>query len=151
MEMIQGKIKLKFGKPNHGWLLTNLKCKDYELELDISNVPNDPVDDLRSAIMTLSLPNYQAWEPQEIILHLEPACYYLLIERKNDEFNVLISKSKDYDSKRYPLQVIRGNYDEVLMPIYRGLMEFYSFGYEPPHWRKNDDKLIDKLKKHIKK
>ncbi|WP_298549282.1 hypothetical protein [uncultured Aquimarina sp.] len=150
MEVIEGKIKLRFEKPEYGWLLMNFVCGDYELKLHISNVPNNPIDDLRSALMTLNEPNYEAWGSQEVIFHLEPACYYLVIERNNENLDLKIFHSKDYGGKKYTVKNISGNYNQILMPIYRALMNFYSYEHNESDWSKTDEKLIQKLKKTVK-
>jgi len=149
MVTLKGKIKLKFGVPEHGWLSLNLKCEDYELVLDISDFPNNPVDDLRSAIMILSQSKFNG--TQEIPLNLEPVYYYFLITTQNDNLNIVISHSDNSGKGKQIVQSINGTYSEILMPIYRALMDFYSFNYKEPHWPKTEGKLIEKLKDSIKK
>lgn len=150
MEIIEGKLSLVLGTPAHGWLPVTLRCGSYSLELDVSDVPNNPIDELMSSLMHLSEKKYKSWGPQETILHLEPFCFYLLIERNGTNFDLLISQSKDFDGRREPVQTIRGTFQEIILPIYRSLMHFFSFGYQAPHWPPQQQRSITELKGRIK-
>jgi len=148
---LQGKVKLKFGGPEHGWLDMTLSCGEFQLKLDISDVPVDSLDLMRIAILNLSNEYYNAYGIQEVILHLEPTCYYLDFERNNENYRISISTSEDYNNgKKTHLHSISGTFNDIIMPVYRGLMEFYSFNYQEPNWRATDRRLIEKLKAEIK-
>jgi hypothetical protein len=147
MNTIHGKIKLKLGIPEHGWLKMRLTCGTYELLDHISDVPNNPIDDLREVLSILV--QYPRGMYQ-VEISLEPAYYYFEFEREESLFSILISFARNDSSKKEAVQKIYGNFDEIVMPIYRALMDFYSYKYTEPHWPPTSDKLVKKFKETIK-
>ena len=51
MSIESTKIEIDFGVPEHGWLLINFRFGDFSLELDVSDVPADPMEQLCDALI----------------------------------------------------------------------------------------------------
>ena len=49
----KNKLKISFGQAHHGWLPTTLTYGDFKLEVDISDVPIDPMEQLCTALIQL--------------------------------------------------------------------------------------------------
>jgi hypothetical protein len=71
------KLKCKFGEPHYGWLPVKLTAGDYTLEMDVSDVPVDPI-----YILILSLHRALNGLESEIWWHLEPVSYYFILSQK---------------------------------------------------------------------
>ncbi|MCR9152466.1 MAG: hypothetical protein NXI09_00020 [Bacteroidetes bacterium] len=91
----KGRIKIEFGIPEHGWLPAKLNYRDYQLELEISDVPLDPMVQLCDALIQISK---GIKEPNRIIWHLEPYCYYLQLMITDGQYKVTILESDEFDS-----------------------------------------------------
>lgn len=141
------KIEIEFGIPEHGWLLTNLVHKEFKLELDISDVPLDPMVQLCDALIEISK---GIKKPTRVIWHLEPYCYYLQLEKLETGYMAIISESDEFDSPARVTKEILGTFDEIILPFYRGVKKFWSKSFKPPHWDELDSKRIEELTKLIK-
>ena len=72
------KIQIEFGVPERGWVHTKLSFEDFVLELDISDVPLDPMVQLCNTLIQISK---GIRTPERIAWHLEPYTYYLQLEK----------------------------------------------------------------------
>ncbi|MEE9362137.1 MAG: hypothetical protein V3U92_06015 [Cellulophaga sp.] len=140
-------IKIEFGTPEHGWLPTTLNYKDYQLELEISDVPLDPMVQLCDALIQI---NKGIKEPNRIIWHLEPYCYYLQLMIIEGQYKATILESDEFDSPTKTTKEISGSFDEIILPLYRGLKTFWSQSFKKPHWDELDSKRIEELTDLIK-
>ncbi len=143
----ENKIVIEFGIPENGWLLTTLNHKDFDLELDISDVPIDPMVQLCDALIEI---NKGINEPSRIIWHLEPYCYYLQLRKLESGYKAIISESDEFDSSTKITTEISGSFEEIILPLYRALKKFWSKSFKPPHWDELDPKRIEELTKLIK-
>ena len=141
------KITIEFGTPEHGWLLTNLSHKDFEIELDISDVPLDPMVQLCDALIEI---NKGISEPNRIIWHLEPYCYYLQLRKSESGYKAIILESDEFDSPTKITTEISGTFEEIILPFYKALKKFWSKSFKPPHWNELDPKRIEGLTELIK-
>lgn len=141
------KLHIDFGIPEHGWLPTIFQYQDYKLELEISDVPVDPMIQLCNALIGI---NKGIHEPTRIIWHLEPYCYYLQLKFENGRYIAIIYESDEFDSPAKLTKEITGTYDEIILPLFRGLKKFWSHSSKKPHWDKLDSKRIDELTKLTK-
>ena len=125
------KIKLEFGVPKHGWLPIRLKYLDFVLDLDISDVPMDPMVQLCNALIQIikGIPT-----PERIIWHLEPYTYYLQLEKNGDAYKAIILESDNFNGPAKQTKVIEGNFEAIILPLYRALKKFCANSYESPHW-----------------
>ena len=141
------KIVVEFGIPEHGWLITNLSYKDFELELDVSDVPIDPMVQLCDALIEI---NKGIREPSRVIWHLEPYCYYLQLKELENGYKALILESDEFDSPTKITAELSGSFEELILPFYRALKKFWSKSFKPPHWDEIDPKRIEELTELIK-
>ena len=143
----ENKIIIEFGVPEHGWLPTTFKFGDYQLELEISDVPLDPMVQLCDALIQI---NKGIKEPNRIIWHLEPYCYYLQLMIVDGQYKVVILESDEFDSLSTATKEILGSFEAIILPLYRGLKKFWSQSFKKPHWDELNPKRIDELTNLIK-
>lgn len=136
------KIKINFGVPDNGWLLMNFQCEDYQLECIVSDVPINPVLQLLDALILLhkGVPN-----PDKIIWHLEPYCYYFELEKINNQYNLKVLESESYESPTQLIKTFQGKYKDIILPLYRALKNFDSYSYKTPHWEELDRSRVEEL------
>ena len=142
------KISIQFGIPEHGWLPTVFKFKDFELELDISDVPLNPMNQLCDSLIQL-LKGID--EPDIVLWHLEPYCYYLKLKRIGENYKAIILESENYDSPTKLTFEAKGNLKSIVLPIYRSLKNFHSKAYLSPNWDLIESVRIEELKLLIEK
>ena len=143
----KSRIEIEFGNPKHGWLPTVLKFENYKLELEISDVPRNPMTQLCDSLIQLvkGINN-----PDVIPWHLEPYCYYLEFKKVDTNFELAILESENIDGPTKQTFEIKGVFETVIMPFYRGLKNFNSKSYKPPHWDELNSDRINELTKLIK-
>ncbi|GAA4273641.1 hypothetical protein U6A24_18270 [Aquimarina gracilis] len=143
------RINIEFGIPENGWLFTKFQWEDFRLEMDLSNVPADPIAQLCDALIEI---NSGMRIPIRILWSLESYHYYFQLEQKKDIYKVIIFKSDTIQSR--PLEVVKefeGDYDQIILPLYRAVKKFNSYSYSKPHWEEMDSKRILKLTNLIKR
>lgn len=143
----KSKIEVEFGIPEHGWLPTVLKFQDYKLEIEISDVPRNPMTQLCDSLIQLvkGINN-----PEVIPWHLEPYCYHLQFKKVDTNFELAILESENNNGPTKLTFEIKGEFETVIMPFYRGLKKFNSKSYKTPHWDEFDGNRINELTKLIK-
>lgn len=142
------KIVLAFGTPEHGWLTTNLRHQDFELELGISNVPLDPMVQLCDALIEI---NKGIKEPSRVIWNSEPHCYHLQLTELKNGYKAVVLESDELESPTKITTELSGKFEEIILPFYRALKKFWSKSYKPPHWDELDSQRIEELTELIKK
>ncbi len=142
------KISIQFGIPEHGWLPTVFKYGDFELKLDISDVPLNPMTQLCDSLIQLLKGINQ---PEIIPWHLEPYCYYLRLNRADKNYNAIILESENLDSPTKQTFEANGNFESIILPIYRSLKNFHSKAYHSPNWDMIESARIEELKLLIEK
>jgi len=147
MESI-AKISLKFGTPEFGWLPIKFKYQNFNLALDVSDVPVNPINQLCTCLIQI---NKGIKFPQIIVWHLEPRCYYLQLEKNDNNFNVKILESESLDSQMDLLIKFTGDFENIILPLYRGLKEFSSHLYSHPNWEIVNNERVEELTRLIKK
>lgn len=125
------KLKVVFGEAYHGWIPRVLTYKGFSLEVTISDVPIDPMEQLCTALIELMK---GISKPIKVIWHLEPYCYYLELEKIGQKYKMILSESKSFDSPMTLTKMIEGDFETLILPLYRALKSFYSYTYQPPHW-----------------
>lgn len=135
----QNKIHLEFGAPEHGWLPTRFSYNDFNLELDISDVPVDPMVLLCDALIEITK---GIQEPGPILWHLEPYCYYLQLNKTDTGYKASVLESDQFDGPARLAKEITGTFVEIILPLYRSLRAFWSKSYKPPHWEELDPNRI---------
>ena len=141
------KIKLEFRVPKHGWLPTTFECEDFELDIVVSDVPVNPISQLCDSLIQLAK---GIKSPDKVLLHLEPYCYYLQLKRLKDRYVVIILEAEGIGIAREETFQIEGDFDTIVLPVYRGIKKFASQAYKPPHWEAIPQERIIELKRVIK-
>lgn len=144
---MSNKLKLLFGTPEHGWLPLTLEYGNFKLELDVSDVPMDPMRQLCDALIQL-LKGIKT--PDKVMLHLEPYCYYLQLLMVDKGYQVVVSESEYWESPAQQAQVITGDFQTIILPLYRALKQFWAKAYQHPHWEELDSERISLLTDLIK-
>ncbi|MEO9898557.1 MAG: hypothetical protein ABJD13_08320 [Paracoccaceae bacterium] len=142
-------LKCKFGKPQHGWLPVELLLDDEVLELNVSDVPVNPIN-----CLILGLDRTINGLHDEIFFHLEPDGYYLC-------FQCLAEHSFDFRLERFETDTVQqekrtliyestGNKHEIILPFWRAIKDFSSHSYAEPAWPAVDNGALSKLTKSVK-
>jgi len=147
---VKEKIKVEFGNPYHGWLPVSLAAGQFELEIEASNVPANPiyllVDALQKALVGLE---------SAVWWHLEPSGYYFnFIPLGNEECTLKITYTNGVAPEKVKnVFEMQGSFKQILLPFWRAVRKFDSHGYSEHHWPETptDDlykltTLINKLK-----
>ncbi|MCM8529158.1 MAG: hypothetical protein NE327_21730 [Lentisphaeraceae bacterium] len=143
--MIGKGLKCKFGVPHHGWLTVEVTKGDFHLEMDSSDVPVDPVQHL-----VLALYKILKGIDSEVWWNLEPAGYYWYFTKLEDNrYQIKITFQECSDSPEKQTELLTGTKQEIIMPLWGALKEFYSHSYEEPHWPVSDDRELKKLSEII--
>jgi len=140
------KISFKLGVPEAGWLPVHLVTDAFEINVDASDVPKDPLEELISSIILLCS---NVNEPPDVMWHLEPFCYYFRFKKVNSTYLLTILSSEYYDGPKKIEFEIMGTFDSIIMPIYRGIKAFASFDYKDGLWPAIEMERIDKLKRVV--
>ncbi len=145
--MASNKFSIDFGTPDHGWLPLELVYGDFELKLDVSDVPVDPMVQLCDALIQLSK---GIQTPDQIIWHLEPYCFYLQLKQSGDLYIVQISESENYEGPQNLIKEFNGSFEAIILPLYRAFKKFCSYGYSKPHWEVLDAQRVGELSALVK-
>lgn len=140
------KLHIEFGIPKHGWLPTILQYEDYKLELEISNVPLDPMVQLCDALIEMIR---GVKEPCRIRWHLEPYCYYLQLVVVDGVYKAIILESEEFDGPSTVTKEIVGSFESIILPLYRGLKKFWLQSFKKPNWGELSSERMDELSKLI--
>jgi hypothetical protein len=129
---MDSKISITLGTPEYGWLPVAFRYKDFQIDIDASNVLNDPIDEINYVITQL-----QDNETKRITFWLEAPAYYFDITKNGNEFTLTISYSDDLLDKIIEpnlLQTIKGSEDEIIEPWRSALKQFEALTYDKQHW-----------------
>lgn len=134
------KIELNLGNPINGWLPIELKSMDFELEFNASNIPENPTDKLcESLILTVN------GIETEICWNLEPECYFFELKQRGKEIELNISKSGGITENRNLIYKLTGDFESVILPMYRSLKKFNTLEFDKADWKKIDQEKLNKL------
>jgi hypothetical protein len=143
--MTKEKLKIEFGQPEHGWLPVDFKHGEFELHFEASDVPVNPMDQLISGIRQIIQGiKMQVW------WHLEPGGYYFDFEKEGENYKLRILFSDTSTTDRELIFETQGNYDNIIMPFYRSIRNFFTRIIEEPHWPKTEEIEIKKLTELVK-
>ena len=137
-------LQIAYTPPNHGWLALTLTLDGKIIEIDASDVPNNPVQDLLAALEDIA-----RGIDSSVWWNLEPAGYFMYFQSVAGE--VLLRIEYAEHGKRSSAKVvamIQGSPAQVLKPLWHFLREFQSHSFAEPHWphvnyeRVHDIKLL---------
>ncbi|WP_345236836.1 hypothetical protein [Hymenobacter saemangeumensis] len=109
------------------------------LELDVSDVPVNPLEELCSTLI-LALQGISA----RMGWHLEPAWCWLCFEWSGSTVTLIVLISDSFNSKAEERLRITGSVQELVLPWYRALKRFSSRSYGAD-WPAIDASKIKKL------
>jgi hypothetical protein len=124
------RIKIRHQSPTHGWLLLRLSVEDHSVQIDASDVPNNPIQDLIEAVE-------QAATGTESIVwwHLEPHGYFMHFTPVGHEIEFRLEYAPRSDKSRSQAVLsVQSGRTEILLPFWRFLRDFQSRAYSEPHW-----------------
>lgn len=134
------KIGLNLGNPKNGWLSIELKSTDFELEFNTSNIPENPTDKLCESLIS-AMNGIET----EICWNLEPECYFFELKPSEKGIVFIISKSGGITKKRNLIYKLTGDFDTVILPMYRSLKKFSTLEFDNADWKKIDQIKLNKL------
>ncbi|WP_407557897.1 hypothetical protein [Winogradskyella sp. 4-2091] len=139
------KIELNLGNPKNGWLPIELKSMDFELEFNASNIPESPTDKLCESLI-LAMNGIET----EICWNLEPECYFFELKQIRKGIELNISKSGEITENRNLIYELTGNFESVILPMYRNLKKFNTLEFDKTDWKEIDQKKLNKLTELVK-
>jgi hypothetical protein len=86
----------------------------------------------------------------EVWWHLEPEIYYFNFEKTGDEYHLRVFFAKGDARDKGLVYDIDGKYEEIVMPFYRAVKNFFSKKIEDPHWPKTKENEIRTLTDIVK-
>ncbi|NHZ35853.1 hypothetical protein [Massilia rubra] len=139
-------IKMRNQPPRHGWMGVTLTLGAQVVEIDASDVPNNPVADLLDALDLAAhgLPSRVWW-------HLEPDGYFMYFIPDGDQVHFRIDFAPDSEAARaHTVAQGTGSRAHVLLPFWRFVRNFQAGAYTEPHWPPTDFSRIDVVEARIK-
>ena len=134
------KIELNIGNPENGWLPIELKSADFELKFNTSNIPESPTDKLCESLILV-----QNGIDSEICWNLEPECYLFELKPIGNGIEFKVSKNDRNSESRNRIYTLNGNFESVILPMYRSLKKFNTLEFEKTDWKKIDQIKLNKL------
>jgi hypothetical protein len=133
-------VHLVFGQPEHGWLPLTLRVDEFELALDVSDVPINPLDELcNSLCLVLKGGEASVW------WHLEPAWYQFHLEPKLSEVVLSIYQGSRYQRPDLKTFQYTGDFNSIILPLYRDLKQFVSLPTPESDWPSIDEGKLREL------
>ena len=117
---------------------------DFELEFIASNVPEIPTDKFCKSLI-LALNGIET----EICWNLEPECYFFKLKPSVNGISFLISKTGGITENRNLIYELNGNFESVILPMYRSLKKFSTLEFNNEDWKKIDQMKLNKLTKLV--
>jgi len=140
------KVHLILGNPKNGWLPIELKSTDFELEFNASNIPENPTDKLCESLI-LAINGIET----EICWNLEPECYFIELKPNGKVIDFIISKSGRITENRNLIYKLTGDFESLILPIYRSLKKFNSLDFDKADWEKINQIKLNKLTELVTK
>jgi len=133
------KIELNLGNPENGWLPIEFKSGEFELNFTTSKIPENPTDKMCDALI-LCLKGVES----EFRWNIEPGIYFFKLTPSGNFTNLSISESKGSEVQNLTHE-FNGNFNSVILPMYRSLKKFSTLKFEQSDWTKIDGEKLNKL------
>lgn len=117
----------------------------FELEFNASNIPESPTDKLCESLI-LAMNGIET----EICWNLEPECYFFELKQIRKGIELNISKSGGITENRNQIYELTGNFESVILPMYRSLKKFNTLEFDKTDWKEIDQKKLNKLTELVK-
>jgi hypothetical protein len=133
-------VRILFGPPKHGWLPLTLYVDAFELALDVSDVPINPLEELCSSLrLVLKGGDASVW------WHLEPTWYQFHFEPASSELVFSVWQCSSYQKAGLRIFQHTGNFDAIVLPFYRALKQFASHPTSEKDWPSIDKENLKHL------
>ncbi len=142
----QEKIEFNLGQPISGWIPLYFKSGDFILEFTSSKIPENPTDKLCEALILIS-----SGVVSEMCWTEEPVCYFFRFELKDNFYSFKIEETDKNGQNRTEIFYANRGFEDLILPIYRGLKKWTTIEFEPSAWEKIEQSKLDKLTELIKK
>jgi hypothetical protein len=140
------RIRIAFSPPEHGWLRLSLDVDGTHVDIDASDVPNNPIQQLVDA-MDATTRGHAAL----VWLNLEPDGYFLHFEPAGDRVRLRLDfASESLAANSRTIVTLECSKSEALLPLWRFVRKFQSCGYREPHWPDVDYHALDDIERRIK-
>ncbi len=137
---------MSYEPPSHGWLKLTIFVNEQAIEIDASDVPNNPVEELLSALELVAngVPSCVWW-------HLEPDGYFMYFLPVADNIHLKIVFAPDSVSAQgTTIAEISDTPANVLLPFWRFVREFQTHNFREPHWPDTDFSRLLAVKDRIR-
>lgn len=123
-------IHIAYQPPNHGWLALTLTLDGTVINIDASDVPNNPLQELLAALEGIACGiDASVW------WHMEPASYFMYFQRVADEMQLRLEYADEGKrSRAKEVVTVQGSMARIVTPFWRFLREFQSHAFAEPHW-----------------
>lgn len=139
------RISISHQPPSHGWLTLQLMVDGQIVEIDASYTPNNPVQELISALYSAA-----GGAAATVWFHLEPDGYYVNFEPIGDNIRFELDYAAESERSRSSnIFAIESSREDILFPFWRFLRDFQSRGYPEQDWPEVDYRDMDSIKKQI--
>lgn len=127
-------IHVSYKPPSHGWLTLTVLVNEKTVEIDASDVPNNPVEELLSALELAA-----NGVPSSVWWHLEPDGYFMYFTPSGNDvqFKLVFAAASEPARGREVLET-HGSPRQVLLPFWRFVRDFQSHDFHEPHWPHTD-------------
>jgi hypothetical protein len=117
-----------------------LQIDEFELALDVSDVPINPLDELcNSLCLVLKGSEASVW------WHLEPAWYQFYLEPRLNEVVLSIYQAARYQRPDLKVFQYTGDFNSVILPLYQALKQFVSLPTPESDWPSIDAEKLREL------
>jgi hypothetical protein len=133
-------VRLVFGQPAHGWLPLTLYIEAFELTLDVSDVPINPIEEFCNCLcLVLKGGEAAVW------WHLEPTWYQFHFEPRLDKVVFSIWQAARYQRAETLIFQYAGDFASLILPFYRALKQFTSLPISEKDWPTIDQEKLRQL------
>jgi hypothetical protein len=133
-------VRVFFGQPQYGWLPLTLQVDAFELILEVSDVPINPLEELCSSLKVVL-----TGEEASVWWHLEPTWYQFHIEPTSSGVVFTIWQCASYQRPNLKIFQYTGTVDTIVVPFYRALKHFASRPTSEKDWPSLDKENLQHL------
>jgi len=149
LEILDNKLKVKFGKPEYNWLPVVFEMNDFHLKIHASGVINNPLNDLVTCLL-LVMQGVDA----SVSLWLEPFEISFEFSIQPQGIQLVITELDDWHTMnpqfKQQLFCIEGSYEIIIIPFWRALQKLNPTDFNKKHWCPLPIKKIMQLTSLIK-
>jgi hypothetical protein len=81
---------------------------------------------------------------------LEPECYFFELKPNGKVIDFIISKSGRITENRNLIYKLTGDFESVILPMYRSLKKFNTLEFDKTDWNEIDQIKLNKLTELVK-